>query len=128
MTSPADHNRVPNQPWVEDDDTEAIRPYAVTGGRTSPAHPLDLMSLVRATRAVPDGILDPEHLQVLEVCRLEICTIAEVAALIQRPVQVAKILVSDLIRLGAVVPRLSGPKDRPHSQTLEKLLDGLQNL
>jgi hypothetical protein len=127
MTFQADNSRASNQPWV-DDDTEAVRPYAVTGGRTSPAHPLDLMSLVRATRTVPDGVLDPEHLQVLEMCRVEVCTIAEVAAYIRRPVQVAKILVSDLIRLGVVVPRIDGPPDRPHNQVLEKLLDGLQNL
>jgi hypothetical protein len=118
-----------SRPWVEDDDTEAVRPYAVTGGRTSPAHPLDLTSLVRATGNVPDWRLDPEHLQALDVCRDEPCTVAEVAAALNRPVQVAKILLSDLIRHGAVVPRLTIVTDvRPHDHLLEKLLDGLQNL
>ena len=129
MTSRADRPWPRSRPWVEDDDTEAVRPYAVTGGRTSPTVPLGLMSLVRATGAVPDTQLDPEQLQAVNACRDEPCTIAEVAAAIQRPVQVAKILISDLIGLGAVVPRAAPEADSlPRERLLEKLLDGLENL
>jgi hypothetical protein len=129
MTSQADHPWPRNRTWVEDDDTEAVRPYAVTGGRTSPTVPLGLMSLVRATGTVPDAQLDLEQLQAVNACREEPCTIAEVAAAIQRPVQVAKILISDLIGLGAVVPRtISAADSLPRESLLEKLLDGLENL
>jgi hypothetical protein len=129
MTSPADRAWPGNRTWVEDDDTEAVRPYAVTGGRTSPAVPLELMSLVRATGTVPDTQLDPEQLQTVHMCRYEPCTVAEVAAALHRPVQVAKILISDLIGLGAVMPRAAAAADlAPRERLLEKLLDGLENL
>ena len=129
MTSQSERPWPRNRTWVEDDDTEAVRPYAVTGGRTSPTVPLGLMTLVRATGAVPDAQLDLEQLQAVNACREEPCTIAEVAAAIQRPVQVAKILISDLIGLGAVVPRATAAADTlPRERLLEKLLDGLENL
>ncbi|MFI5952394.1 DUF742 domain-containing protein [Cryptosporangium sp. NPDC051539] len=118
-----------SRPWVEDDDTEAVRPYAVTGGRTAPAVPIDLMALVRSTGAVPEHHLDPEQLHAVTVCSAEPRTVAEVAAALRRPVQVTKILISDLIGLGAVRLRTAAAAEgRNRERLLEKLLDGLENL
>ena len=126
MTSPG--NGVP-RPWVEDDDTEAVRPYAVTGGRTTPSVPVDLMALVRATGAVPEHHLDPDQLHAVLACAREPRTVAELAAALRRPVQVTKILISDLIGLGAVRLRTPAAADgQTRERLLEKLLDGLEKL
>ncbi|SHN74619.1 Protein of unknown function [Cryptosporangium aurantiacum] len=132
MTSPGDSGAGAwpvTRPWVEDDDTEAVRPYAVTGGRTAPSVPVDLMALVRATGAVPDHHLEPEQLYAVHACAAEPRTVAEIAAALRRPVQVTKILISDLIGLGAVRLRTPAAAIGPtRERLLEKLLDGLENL
>lgn len=128
MTTPGEGVPRP-RPWVEDDDTEAVRPYAVTGGRTTPSVPVDLMALVRATGAVPDHHLDPDQMYAVHACAFQARTVAELAAALHRPVQVTKILVSDLIGLGAV--RLRTPvatNGQARERLLEKLLDGLEKL
>ncbi|WP_035854435.1 DUF742 domain-containing protein [Cryptosporangium arvum] len=127
MTSPGEGRP---RPWVEDDETEAVRPYAVTGGRTTPSVPVDLMALVRATGSVPEHHLDPDQLYAVHACAREPRTVAELAATLRRPVQVTKILISDLIGLGAVRMRtpVAAIGGHTHERLLEKLLDGLENL
>jgi len=128
MTSPADGPWPGTRPWVEDDDTEAVRPYAVTGGRTTPSIPVDLMALVRATGTVPEHHLDPDQLHAVSACSGEPRTVAELAAALHRPVQVTKILVSDLIGLGAVRLRRPAVDGDTRELLLEKLLNGLEKL
>jgi len=115
-----------DEPLVDDDPERLIRPYTLTGGRTHPKHELNLVSMVRATLRTPRGHLDPEHSQTLRLCR-EAVSVAEVAAKLKQPLQVAKVLLSDLIDAGAVTTRApatsADPADR---ELLEALLDGLQ--
>ncbi|KIF69424.1 hypothetical protein HY68_13855 [Streptomyces sp. AcH 505] len=113
-------------PWVDDDEHE-VRPYALTGGRTVPTNNMSLTSLLKARATAPSGYLSPEAAQALALCRGEARSVAEVAATLQQPVQVAKILLSDLLDAGALImampSRTADPKD-PH--LLEAVLEGLR--
>lgn len=110
------------------------RPFAVTDGRTEPAIRLDLVSIVRASGETPAN-LDPLLREVLRTCA-QGTAVAEVAARLRRPIVVAKILLSDLIQMGAVtlVDRLGLPtvdeEQDPHERLkmLEDLLDGLRRI
>jgi hypothetical protein len=118
----ADHD----ESLLDDDAERLVRPYTLTGGRTRARHELNLVSMVRATRQAPSGHLDPEHSQTLQLCQQTV-SVAEVAAKLKQPLQVAKVLLSDLIDAGAVTTRApattADPADR---ELLEALLDGLQ--
>lgn len=103
-----------------------MRPYASTAGRTRPTTALDLVSLVRTTGRVSPTRLASDHSQTLQHCHVA-TSVAEVAARLQQPVFVAKILLSDLIQLGAVTahpPRQTVTS--PDLHTLEKVLHALQ--
>jgi len=114
--------------WLDGDSARVVRPYAVTGGRTSPRAELDLMSMVVATGAGSRGYLEPDHAQALTLCRRP-ASVAEIAARLRLPAVAAKVLLSDLADWGAVrtAPPLpaAGP---PSHQLLERLLDALQRL
>jgi hypothetical protein len=113
-------------PWVDDEEHE-VRPYALTGGRTRPTNEMSLSSLLKARRTAPSGYLSPEQATALELCRGEPRSVAEVAATLQQPVQVTKILLSDLLDAGALImampTRMADPKD---PNLLEAVLEGLR--
>ncbi|MCQ4079155.1 DUF742 domain-containing protein [Streptomyces sp. RB6PN25] len=118
-----------DDPWIDEDTGRLIRPYTLTGGRTRPRHQLNLLSLVRTTETGVRERLDPEHVQVLDVCSGPPVSVAEVAARLRQPVQVAKILLSDLIDVRAVTTRAPVTNADPTTrETLEAVLDGLQQL
>lgn len=106
-----------------------VRPYMVTGGRTD-VHPrLRLDSTVAAT-----GLIDPCEIRDDHAAALRLCarpaSVAEVAAGLGQPVQVAKVLVSDLLAHAALAMR-SPPvlrADSPRPDFLEAVLDGLKKL
>ncbi|WP_232284070.1 DUF742 domain-containing protein [Saccharomonospora glauca] len=104
-----------------------VRPYTVTNGRTHPSTVLELMSLVRTTGKVAPERLGHDHAQVLRLCQSPI-SVAEVAAVLKQPVMVAKVLLSDLIQLGAAATRAPSQADSTDPALLEALLDGLQRL
>jgi hypothetical protein len=111
-------------PWVDEDQLD-LRPYAVTGGRTRPRHTMRLLSLLVATR--PVGIpLAPEAHQIADLCGAQPTTVAELAAQLRQPVQVVKIVLSDLIDDGVLTlatPVTADPKD---PQLLEATLAALR--
>jgi hypothetical protein len=107
-----------------------VRPYTATYGRTQPSTVLDLMSLVKATGRSRVSLerLGYEHALALRLCRVPIA-VAEVAAHLRQPANVAKVLLSDLIDAGAVItrpPSADSYTDNP--EILEALLAGLRNL
>lgn len=117
---------VPEDGLLFDDEAgRVVRPYSVTNGRTRPSHDLDLLSMVRATGLTPVQ-MEPEHAQALERCQLA-TSVAEVAAYLQQPVVVAKVLLSDLIGWDAVSAGLPA-FDNPDLPLLEALLNGLRNM
>jgi hypothetical protein len=88
------------------------------------------MSLVKATGRGKVSLdrLGYEHAQALRLCRVPIA-VAEVAAHLRQPANVAKVLLADLIDVGAVItkpPPADSYTDNP--EILEALLVGLRNL
>jgi len=102
-----------------------VRPYSVTYGRTRPRSMLDLTTMLLATGRTPRH-MEPEHAQALRLCRAAI-SVAEVAANLQQPIVVAKVLLSDLIAWDALITGVP-TVDNPDLQTMKDLLDGLRKL
>lgn len=124
------HSRLtgPDESWLDAEATQAVRPYAITGGRTEPVIDVNLLSML-VTAGQPTGRrLNPEHVQILRLCQRPV-SVAEVAALLRLPVSVVKILVSDLVEERALhtSPPLSpGETGTPTPQLLERVLRGLE--
>lgn len=111
----------------DDPDLFGVRPYAMTSGRTQPSKPLDLMSLVRSTGRgmVGRSQLGVEHAKALALCERP-TSVAEVAALLRRPVNVTKVVLSDLIELGAVIAKFTPGEYSNDPAILEAVIDGLR--
>ncbi|MEU6406711.1 DUF742 domain-containing protein [Streptomyces sp. NPDC046985] len=113
-------------PWLDDAAGRLVRPFTISGGRTRPSIALDLLSQVMATGAAPLGYLGPEHGQALRLCLAPV-SVAEVAAQLRLPAAVAKVLLSDLVDVGALTARPPVHYDRPTDRALlEAVLDGLR--
>ncbi|WP_406299537.1 DUF742 domain-containing protein [Embleya sp. NBC_00888] len=138
------------QPWDEDAGP-LVRPYTLTRGRTKAVRDADLTLITLVTTVAPDEpagraasaeeqssggrrkVRDgrgrqPEHQHILELCR-EPQAVAEVAALIDLPVSITKVLVDDLLRDGLVTVRAPLALARtPDPALLKKVRDGLLRL
>jgi hypothetical protein len=116
----------PAEQWYDD---TLVRPYTVTGGRTRPSrYDLDVITLVVAID--PDThvrLVDLEHAQVLRACAYPM-SVAEVAARLDLPLGVVKVLLSDLIELRYVIFRSSWQPETPDLEMMQKVLDGIRNL
>lgn len=112
--------------WLDADAGRLVRPYAVTDGRTRPATNLDMLSQVLLAGPVPPIELDPDRAQVLAICTSP-TSVAELAARLQLPAVVTKIIISDLVEAGAVITSPPRPgTDRPDLPLLQAVLDGLR--
>lgn len=97
---------------TEPDDAEelSVRPYTITQGRTAPVRDdLTLITLVTTVESPPPGRsvsrgLQPEHRVILRYCRTP-KAVAEIAAELDLPVSVAKILIDDLAAQGRATTR-----------------------
>ncbi|WP_233415668.1 DUF742 domain-containing protein, partial [Streptomyces sp. N35] len=76
----------PGAQWYDAEAGPLVRPYAMTGGRTSPGPSgvrFDLIALVSLDTAAPelgdDTALGPEHRALIELCRTETQSVAELA-------------------------------------------------
>jgi hypothetical protein len=107
-----------------------LRPYAMTEGRTEPSGPdLAIEDLIGPTSAAdPPSWLSLEHRTIALACR-ETLSVAELAARVDLPLGVTRVLVGDLASQGMVTvhraPSHAGP---PNVALLEQVLDGLQRL
>ncbi len=115
-----------------DDDAEdtgrLIRPYAITGGRTGGEVEIGLESQIQAsTRASHHlGAYRWEAARLIELVQTPMALI-ELAARLELPLGVARVLVADLISDGAVV--LHQPVTTQNfGSLLERVLDGVRNL
>ncbi|MFD8568918.1 DUF742 domain-containing protein [Streptomyces sp. NPDC059639] len=113
-----------------------VRPYTVTAGRTS-AGPqgaqCDLIALVSLDSAAQDvhddTALGPEHRSIIEMCRAETQTVAELAAGAEVPVGVVRVLLGDLLELGRVKVSSPVPPARLPAETiLREVINGLRAL
>ncbi|MFE6412217.1 DUF742 domain-containing protein [Streptomyces sp. NPDC057837] len=105
-----------------------LRPYTLTGGRTRPHHPLQLDTLLAAHPVPADVDLGPEGERIRLLCATP-QPVAELASHLGQPVQVAKILASDLLHINAlVIAEVDNADSRPDRELLEAVLVGLRAL
>ena len=115
-----------------------VRPYALTGGRTEYGHVLLVETFVAAIEA-PESFPEltsgglhervlPEARAIVELCR-RMRSVAEISALLQMPLGVVRVLLSDLADQGKVRVYGTGHgTDRPNRALLERVLSGLRRL
>ncbi|MGW3469695.1 DUF742 domain-containing protein [Saccharopolyspora sp. NPDC000995] len=107
-----------------------IRPYAWTGGRTRSNHRLELETLVSTSEpGLPGKLQRFEHDSVAELCRHP-RSVAEIAALLDVPLGVAKVLLGDMADLGLITVHrtVSENGSKPHLFLMERVLSGLRRL
>ncbi len=121
--------------WFDADAGPVVRPYAMTRGRTSTAtrHKLDLIALVVPEAAADDPgrdqTLSPEHVEIVERCVELPQSIAELAACLDLPVGVVRVLVGDLVDDELVhVTRPVPPAELPDVSILREVINGLRAL
>jgi hypothetical protein len=122
--------------WYDGEAGPLVRPYAMTGGRTKPGPTgvrFDLIALVTLDTGAPgfdDGTaLGPEHRALVDLCRTETQSVAELAAGADLPVGVVRVLLGDLVELGRViVSRPVPPAQLPDERILREVIEGLRAL
>ncbi|MFI6289183.1 DUF742 domain-containing protein [Streptomyces sp. NPDC051018] len=135
MTEPTGTG-TPGSHWYDAEAGPLVRPYAMTGGRTSPGPGnvrFDLIALVDIAPDGPgqaeEGPLGPEHRALLELCRHETQSVAELAADADLPVGVVRVLLGDLLEAGHVrVRRPVPPAQLPDERLLREVIAGLRAL
>ncbi|MEU5683447.1 DUF742 domain-containing protein [Streptomyces venezuelae] len=122
--------------WFDDDAGPVVRPYAMTRGRTTSngQHRLDLIAVV-VTEAhaydVPetDRTLSPEHVDIVGLCRDTPQSVAELAAELDLPIGVVRVLIGDLVDDELVhVTRPVPPAELPDESILRDVISGLRAL
>jgi len=128
-------NRHLSHHWIDADAGPVVRPYAMTRGRTGhdSRHRLDLIALVVPETAVADPgrdqTLSPEHVEIVERCGGTPLSIAELAAGLDLPVGVVRVLVGDLVDDALVhVTRPVPPAELPDVSILREVINGLRAL
>ncbi|MEV0323732.1 DUF742 domain-containing protein [Streptomyces sp. NPDC050658] len=122
--------------WYDNEAGPLVRPYAMTGGRTRPGPSgvrFDLIALVTLDDNAPgpgdDTALGPEHRALIELCRTETQSVAELAAGADLPVGVVRVLLGDLLEMSCVkVSRPVPPAQLPDEKILREVIDGLRAL
>lgn len=125
--------------WFDDAAGPVVRPYAMTRGRTSHAaeERLDLIALVITedhlvasdVESGTDHTLAPEHIRILTLCQVEPTPVAELAAELDLPVGVVRVLIGDLMDAAMVrVARPVPPAQLVDEDVLRQVIDGLRAL
>jgi hypothetical protein len=102
----------------------------VTGGRTKPHYHLEIEAMIAAAyyEAVDLSQLSPECRAILEFCR-DWRSVAEVSAVLQMPLGVARILITDMASEGLVrIHQLNHDQGRPDVNLLKRVLSGIRRL
>jgi hypothetical protein len=116
--------------WLDQDAGPVVRPYALTEGRTRPSgQRFDLLDMVRAVRraAWDPPRLSPEQAELLQRCQMP-APLAELAAGLDLPVGVIRILVSDLHERGLVTMHRARPAALSDLKILQEVVDGLRRI
>ena len=112
----------------------SVRPYTITEGRAG--HEIPHIALEALVNATPDGWSrrDEYRFEAAEIILLSVTPTAviELAAMLEVPVGVIRVLTSDLSRAGAVTiaaPEHSGDAGEPaYADLLQQVLDGIKSL
>jgi hypothetical protein len=114
-----------------------VRPYAVTRGRTRPRLEIALEALVETTvrgRSAGGGKggSGGEHQYIAALCDGRLQSLAEIAARLQLPLGVARVLIADMATDGLVAvyepTSLEDTNDAVGTELLERVLSGLRRL
>jgi hypothetical protein len=122
---------LPTQPWTPDDDAPAarvVRPYTLTGGRTTPKVELPVEATLRREVGGHEPT-DPNLLRILELCDKR--SVAEVSAHVHMPIGVVRVLLGDLIEQGHVRVQATLTEDSSQDERrelIERTLRGLRTL
>ena len=118
-----------------DEETYAVRPYAVTGGRTRTTtnEPLPVEALVQSLRGHDDIGLTPERRKILELTRDQYLSVAELSAHVKLPVGIMRVLVSDMadsgnIRIHGTGAFTASSAPATSLSVLESVLNGISSL
>ena len=121
--------------WFDDEAGPVVRPYAMTRGRTSSPgqHRLDLIAVVvaepQADDPDADATLSPEHVDIVDLCRDAPQSVAELAAGLDLPIGVVRVLIGDLVNEELVhVNRPVPPAELPDESILRDVINGLRAL
>ncbi|MEU3828696.1 DUF742 domain-containing protein [Streptomyces sp. SID486] len=121
--------------WFDDEAGPVVRPYAMTRGRTTSEaqHRLDLIAVVvtepDAGDPETDPTLSPEHVDIVGLCRDEPQSVAELAAELDLPIGVVRVLIGDLVHCELVhVTRPVPPAELPDENILRDVINGLRAL
>jgi hypothetical protein len=134
----------PNDPnWFDEEAGPMVRLYALTKGRTRPASEVfDLIAMVVTDTPYsadapyagdsPYGAepgLAPECVAILGLCRYRPQSVAEIAADLDLPVGVVRVLLGDLLDAGLIrVSRPVPPAMLPDERILREVINGLRAL
>jgi Protein of unknown function (DUF742) len=116
--------------WLDQDAGPVVRPYALILGLTRPSgQRLDLIDMVRAVRqgAQEPPELSPEQAELLQRCQMP-TPVAELAADLDLPVGVIRILVGDLSARDLVTIHRAKPAAFSDLKILQEVVDGLRRL
>jgi hypothetical protein len=116
--------------WVDQDAGPVVRPYALTGGLTRPSgQRFDLLDMVGVIRHAAQDMphLPPEQAEVLERCQIP-APLVDLAADMNLPVGVIRILVSDLRERGLVTIHRARSAAVGDLKILQEVVDGLRRI
>lgn len=124
---------MPDSRWFHDEGAgRHVRPYAITGGRTRHSqHSFTLITLVvtLSPHEVSHDPLEPESAEILELCRTRAVAVAEIAAHLDLPVSVVKVLCGDLLNASMILVQSPPPEtDKPSVELIERVMDGIRQL
>ncbi|WP_043512999.1 MULTISPECIES: DUF742 domain-containing protein [unclassified Actinoplanes] len=115
-----------------------VRPYAVTRGRTRPKLEIALEALVETTVRGRSGMIrsgqgGSEHQYIAAMCdNGRVQSLAEIAARMQLPLGVARVIVADMASDGLLAvyepTSLEDETDAVGTELLERVLSGLRRL
>jgi len=126
------NDEVPTHLWFDDQAGPIVRPYAMTGGRTTPVSgQFDLISLILAAgpaAAMHAPGMQPEHLAIIQLCQ-EPLSVAEIAAHLDLPVGIVRVLLGDLLEHGRILAQAPvSADDVPDDHLFEAVIHGLRAL
>ena len=115
-----------------------VRPYAVTRGRTRPKLEIAIEALVettvrgRAANTRPGSAHGQEQQYISTLCDGRLQSLAEIAARMQLPLGVARVIVADMAADGLVAvyepTSLDDENESVGTELLERVLSGLRRL
>ncbi|MBN6058148.1 DUF742 domain-containing protein [Nonomuraea sp. RK-328] len=118
--------------WVDEEAGPVVRPYAVARGRTRSSAPeIDLLATVVASGlpAPAKAELSAQHRRLIATVAGQARPVVELAAELQLPVGVVRVLLGDLLHYGLVSVRPPLPKNTGATENLlREVINGLRAL